>query len=339
MEPEMIQSCRVSRRGALVGLSAAALSSTTGRSRAAELDKLSYHTGWRAQAESGGFYQAVATGIYRDHGIDLELRQGGPQLDLNAQFLAGRVDLIETNAFAALNYVKENLPGVTIAAFMQKDPRILVSHPDVGNDTLPALKGKTILIATSGRFSYWQWLKAKYGFADDQARPYTFNLAPFLADKMVSVQGLATSEPFDIRRAGIEPVIHLLADHGFENYQSMVLASPKMIAEKAELLQRFVDASIKGWASYLNGDPGPGNALIKRDNPDMTDEKIAFSIDAMRKFGIMASGDATTLGLGAMTEKRWHDFYTAMVDCGAQPPGLDLSKIYTLQFVNKRVGL
>ena len=190
-----------------------------------------------------------------------------------------------------MNYIRESLPGIAVAAIFQKDPRVLLSHPGVGNDTLAALKGKPILVATSGRQTYWQWLKAKYGFTDEQARPYTFNMAPFLADKSLTQQGLLTSEPFAMRKQGIDPVIHLLADHGFDNYQTIILASPKMIKEKTDLVQRFVDASIKGWASYLGGDPSPGNALIKKDNPDMTDEMLAYAIDAMKKFGLVASGE------------------------------------------------
>ncbi len=302
------------------------------------LTKVSYQAGWLAQAEQGGFYQAIANGLYKQYGLDVEIRKGGPQIDVNAPFLAGRADFTDSNGFSVVNYVREGLPGVAVAAFFQKDPRVLLSHPNVGNDTLESLKGKPILVATTGRQSYWLWLKAKYGYSDEQARPYTFNMAPFIADKSISMQGLLTSEPLDLKTAGINSVIHLLADHGFDNYATVVLASPKMIAERPEIVQKFVDATIKGWATYLNGDPSPGNALIKRDNPDMSDEKIAYSIASMKKNGILDSGDAKTLGLGAMTTERWKRFYDQMVAAGALPTGVDVSKGYTLKFVNKGTG-
>ena len=307
--------------------------------RAQKLDKFIYQTGWRAQAEHGGFYQALGAGIYKAHGLDVEIRQGGPQLDANTLLLAGRVDFIEGNTFGSINYARENLPGLALAAFFQKDMRVLLSHPGVGNDSLPALKGKPILIATAGRQSYWQWLKAKYGYAEEQARPYTFNMAPFLADKNISQQGFLTSEPFALRQAGVDPVIHLLADHGFDNYQGLLMCLSKLPEEKPDAVQRFVDATIKGWASYLDGDPAPANALIKRDNPDMSDDKIAYAIEVMRKSGLVASGDAVRLGLGAMTKERWHSFYNDMVAVNALPAGLDIDKLFTLKFVNKRVGL
>jgi len=307
--------------------------------RAQSPDKFVYQTGWRAQAEHGGYYQALGAGIYKAHGLDVEIRQGGPQLDANALLLSGRTDFIEGNTLGALNYARESLPGLCVAAFFQKDMRVLLSHPGVGNDTLDALKGKPILIATAGRQSYWLWLKAKYGYTEDQARPYTFNMAPFLADKTLSQQGFLTSEPFALRAAGVDPVIHLLADHGFDNYQGLLMCQPKLAAEKADAVQRFVDATIKGWASYLDGDPSPGNALIKRDNPDMSDDKIAYAIDVMKKSKLLMSADAEQLGLGAMTAKRWHSFYDDMVKVGAMPAGLDIDRLFTLKFVNKRVGM
>jgi NitT/TauT family transport system substrate-binding protein len=331
----------VSRRTAGALLAGAAASSFAGvrRLRARALDKLIYQTGWRAQAQQGGFYQAIAAGIYRQHGLEVEVRHAGPQADINTLLLAGRVDFIDSNLFSALNYARENLPGIAVAAFFQKDERVLLAHPGVGNDSLPTLKGKPMLISTAGRQSFWQWLKAKYGYTDEQARPYTFSLAPFLADKNMCMQGFVTTEPFALRAAGVDPRVFLLADHGFNNYQGLMMCSPKLVNEKADVVQRFVDATIKGWASYLGGDPAPGNALIKRDNPDMTDDKIAYAIATMRQHQLADGGDAANLGLGAMTAERWRSFYTDMVDVGALPGGLAIDRLFSLQFVNKRVGM
>ncbi len=330
----------LSRRNALKLTAAAAVGTLAAPAlRAQTLDKFVFQTGWRAQAEHGGFYQAKATGLFQQAGIDVEIRMGGPQVDVSGLLLGGRVDMIVSDAYSGFNYVRENLPFLVVGAIFQKDPRVLISHPGVGNDKLTDLKGKPLLIATLGRTTYFAWMKAKYGFADEQARPYTFNLAPFLADKTMTVQGLLTSEPLDVRKAGVEPVVHVLADYGFDNYQSTLNTSRKLVNEKPDLVQRVVDCVAKGWASYLNGDAAPANALIKKDNPDMTDEKIAYAISAMKSSGMVESGDAKTLGIGAMTDARWSSFYKSMVEAGAQPAGLDVTKGYTLQFVNKRVGL
>jgi len=336
---------RLDRRAALglIGAtSASALVPMPGsRVNAQTLDKVSYQTNWRAQAEHGGFYFAVANGIYRKYGIDADIRMGGPQQNPSQLLLGGRVDMIMSNSFEAINYVKENIPFLCIASIFQKDPQVLISHPGVGHDTLAALKGKPILVGAAGRTSYWPFLKAKFGYSEDQAKPYTFNMAPFLADKQVSQQGFLSSEPFAIEQAGVKPVIHLLADAGFENYNTTINISRKMVDEKKDLVQRFVTASLEGWAEYMKDGPGnaAANALIKKDNPDMGDDKIAHAVKVMNQYGIVRSGDALKLGVGAMTDERWARFYGEMTTAGVFPAGLDIKKAYDLSFINKGVGV
>jgi NitT/TauT family transport system substrate-binding protein len=334
---------RIQRRTALrlMGAATAAVALPARIPSAQSLDKVSYLTNWRAQAEHGGFYQAVATGIYRKHGIDAEIRMGGPQQNPNQLLLGGRVDMIMSSAFEAINYVKENAPFLCIASIFQKDPQVIISHPGVGNDSLAALKGKPILVGAGGRNSYWPFLKAKFGFSDDQVRPYTFNMAPFLADKTLSQQGFLSSEPYAIEKeSGIKPIVHLIADAGFENYNTTINISRKMTEEKRDVVQRFVDASLEGWAEYIKGGPAieAANALIKKDNPDMTDDKIAYAVKVMQDKGIVRSGDALKLGIGAMTDERWKRFYETMSQVGVFPTGVDYKRAYSLQFVNKGIG-
>jgi NitT/TauT family transport system substrate-binding protein len=335
---------RLNRRaalGVLGGATASTLIPMPGsRVNAQTLDKVSYQTNWRAQAEHGGFYFAVANGIYKKYGIDADIRMGGPQQNPSQLLLGGRVDMIMSNSFEAINYVKENIPFLCIGSIFQKDPQVLISHPGVGHDNLAALKGKPILVGAAGRTSYWPFLKAKFGYAEDQARPYTFNMAPFLADKQMSQQGFLSSEPYAIEQAGVKPVIHLLADAGFENYNTTFNVSRKMVEEKKDLVQRFVTASLEGWAEYMKAGPAneAANALIKKDNPDMGDDKIAHAIKVMNQYGIVRSGDALKLGIGAMTDERWLRFYTQMTEAGVFSPGLDIKKAYSLDFVNKGVG-
>ncbi len=314
----------------------------TGRSvNAQTLDKVSYQTNWRAQAEHGGFYFAVANGIYKKYGLDADIRPGGPQQNPSQLLLGGRVDMIMSNSFEAINYVAEKIPFLCIGSIFQKDPQVIISHPGVGHDSLAALKGKPILIGAAGRTSYWPFLKAKFGFTDEQARPYTFNMAPFLADKQISQQGFLSSEPYAISQAGVNPVVHLIADSGFENYNTTINISRKMVEEKKDLVQRFVTASLEGWALYMKSAPGTdaANALIKKDNPDMTDDKIAYAVKVMNEKGIVMSGDALKLGLGAMTDARWKSFYDTMTGAGVFAPGIDISKAYSLDFINKGVGI
>lgn len=305
------------------------------------LDKISYNTNWRAQAEHGGFYYALANGFYKEAGIEADIRMGGPQLNMNQILVGGVVDMVMSNSFEAINFAREGVPFLCIGSIFQKDPQVIISHPGVGHDKLENLKGKTILVGGTGRTSYWLFLKAKYGFTDEQVRPYTFNIQPFIADKQVSQQGFLSSEPFAIEKeGGIKPVVHLIADAGFDNYNTTFTTSQKLVTEKKSVVQRFVDASLKGWAEYMKA--GPGNAaandLIKKANPDMGDDKIAHAIKVMNEYGIVKSGDALKLGIGAMTDERWKRFYETMADAGAFPKGIDYKKAYSLEFVNKGIG-
>ncbi len=305
------------------------------------LDKISYNTNWRAQAEHGGFYYAQANGLYKQAGLEADIRMGGPQLNMNQILVGGVVDIVMSNSFESINFVRENIPFLTIGSIFQKDPQVIISHPGVGHDTLDKLKGKTILVGGTGRTSYWLFLKAKFGFTDEQVRPYTFNIQPFVADKQISQQGFLSSEPFAIEKeAGIKPVVHLIADYGFDNYNTTFTTSRKLITEKKDVVQRFVDASLKGWAEYMKGGPGTdaANALIKKANPDMGDDKLAHAIKIMNDNGIVRSGDALKLGIGAMTDARWKNFYDTMAAAGAFPTGIDVTKAYSLEFVNKGIG-
>jgi NitT/TauT family transport system substrate-binding protein len=320
---------------------AAAAALVTGLAPGARaLDQVTFGTDWKAEAEHGGYYQAIATGIYKKHGIEVSLRQGGPQVNQSQLLAAGRLDFtVASNSFIPLNFVKENIPMVAVAALMQKDPAVLISHPGVGNDSLAALKGKPIMIGGDTRVGWWLFLKAKFGYTDDQVRTYDFNLAPFLADKNAVQQGYLTSEPLLIEKAGVKPNVFLIADAGYASYASLIETSQKLVADKPDLVQRFIDASIEGWVSYINGDPAPANALIKKDNPEETDELLAYAIAKMREYGIVDSGDAKTDGVGAMTDARWRAFFAVMSDEGLYPKAMAFHSAYTLRFVNHKVGL
>ena len=302
--------------------------------------KVTMQTNWRAQAEHGGYYQAVATGIYKKYDLDVTLKAGGPQINLPQLLAANAIDfMMGSDSFGGLNYVRNNVPLVVVASIFQKDPRVLIAHPGQGNDSLAALKGKPILIASASRNNYWQFLRAKYGYTDDQIRAYTFNMAPFLADKSTIQQGFLTSEPLKAQKAGIKPVVHLLADNGYVSYATTVETRWQMVKEKPDVVQRFLNATIEGWYSYLYGDRSAANALIRKDNPEMDDEQLAYSHSKMLEYGIVDSGDALKLGIGAMTDARWKEFTDTMVKAGVYPADLDLSKAYTLQFINKGHGM
>ncbi len=306
----------------------------------APLEPIEFGINWVPEAEQGGFLQAMATGIYAKHGLKVNLHVLGPQGNIDLEIASGRVQVgLVSNSFNSLNAVANNIPLIEIAAFFQKEPRVLIAHPGRGNDSLEALRGKPIMLAKSGVQTFWNFLKAKYGYTDAQIRVYTFNSGPFLADPDAIQQGLLTSEPYAIRQAGVEPVVLVLADHGYQSYADPIETTTELVRTRPDLLQRFIDASAEGWYSYMYGDPTPGNKAILAANADMNQGQIDFTIDQLRQHGIVDSADSKTLGIGAMTDARWHEFFDLMVKSGVYPASMDVSKAYTLQFVNKRVGM
>ena len=305
------------------------------------LTKVTFGTDWLAEAEHGGFYQALAMGLYRKRGLDVAIKMGGPQTNGNAAIATGQVDFqLSSGSFAALSMVEQSIPVVAVAAFFQKDPQVMITHPGMGLDTMAQLKGHPIMISAGARSGLWLFLKARFGYSDDQIRPYNFSMAPFLLDKNLVMEGFLSSEPFQIeKQAGFKPVVNLLADNGFDNYSDVILVQSKLIATKPDLVRGFVEASAEGWYHYMYGDPSPGNALIRAANKDMTQEIIDNGIKVMREHGIVDSGDSLTLGIGAMTEARWARFANTMAETGVYPKGLEAKRAYTLDFVNKGLGL
>src|ERR1700746_1863203 len=305
------------------------------------LDKVTFGTNWVAAAEHGGFYQAVADGTYKKYGLDVTILPGGPNANNRMLLLVDKLDFyLSANTLQGFDAIENHIPTVEVAAMFQKDPQVLIAHPDQGIDTFEDLKKLTLFISKEGLASYFQWLKADFGFSEARVKPYTSNPQPFLADKRSAMQGYVTSEPFAIeKQAGFTPKVFLLADYGFNSYSTLIETRRDLVATKGDLVQRFVDASIIGWMNYLYGDNKAANALIKRQNPEMTDELLAYSIAKMKEYGIVDSGDAIALGVGAMTDARMKNFYDKMVRAGVVKPSIALAKAYTLQFVNKKVGL
>ncbi len=306
-------------------------------------DKVRFATNWKAQAAHGGFYQAIADGTYKRFGLEVTLVQGGPQVNNRPLLPAGRIDFLMTgNLLHSFDNVKNGIPTIVVAGIFQKDPQALIAHPGQGYEQFASMKSAPMtLIAKDAQFSWWQWLKATHGFRDDSLKPYNYNLGPFLANSKAVQQGYSVAEPIYVQNQGhFKPVVHLLADHGFSTYSTLIETRVDTVANRPDLVQRFVDASIIGWVNYLYGDRRGANELMRRDNPEMTDSELEASVALMKQQGIVDSGDSLSKGLGAMNPERIRDFYDQMVHAGLYQTGdVDLGKVATLQFVNRAVGI
>ena len=308
---------------------------------AAAQDKVVFATNWKAQAAHGGFYQALADGTYKKLGLDVEIRQGGPQVNNRPLLPAGRIDFLMTgNLLHTFDNVRNGVPTVVVAAMFQKDPQVLLAHPGQYESWNDLKKAPVILIAKDGQFSFWQWMKQD-GFRDEQLRPYTYNSAPFLANKRSVQQGYAVAEPISIEKAaGFAPRLFLLADHGWSTYSTTIETRPELVKTRPDLVRRFVEGSIIGWVNYLHGQRAAADALIRKENPEVTQEELDQGVAKLKALGIVDSGDARTLGIGAIDPARVKDFHDKMVRAGLFKAGeVDLSRVHTTEFVNKAVGV
>ena len=322
-------------------LASSALAAGDKPAPAPALTKVTFVTDWKAQAEHGGYYQALATGLYKKAGLDVTIKQGGPSVNTPQLIAAGAVDFaMASNHFQPLNIVAAGGDAVAVAAIFQKDPQVLITHPRKDIKSIGDMKGKPILLSDATVSTWWVWAKSRYAFNDKQIRKYTFNLAPFLTDKKSIQQGYVTSEPYTIETQGkIKPQVYLLADYGYPGYSNLIMARGKDVRDRPAVVKAFVEASIDGWASYLTGDPKPANDLIKKDNSEMTDDIIAQAIKQLRDRGMVMGGDAAKQGIGAMTDARWKTFFDLMAKNKVYDAKLDFKKAYTLAFVNQARGV
>ena len=303
---------------------------------AAAATTIRFVTDWKAQAEHGGFYQAVADGLYAQRGLDVKIIQGGPDVNVPQLLAGGAADFgMGSNSFIPLNMVRSGVPITAVMAIFQKDPQVLISHPRRDLNSIADMRGKPVLISAATMTAFWPWLRTKFGFSDRQIRKYTHNLAPFIRDPNAIQEGYLTSEPYTIeKQAGFKPKVFLLADYGYPGYANMVLVPQKRIDTDRQTVQGFVDATRLGWQRYL-ANPAKGNALIKRDNPDMTDDILKQAHDKMKAHQMVMSGDGKAFGLGSMTDQRWKLFYDTMAGLGLYPKGMNYKKAYDLSFVRR----
>jgi len=293
-------------------------------------DRIVFGTNWLAEAEHGGYYQALAEGTYRKYGLDVVLKMGGPQINPLQLLAADQLDVAMGDDLQTLGAIDQGLPITTIGATFQKNPTVIIAHPGV--KSLSDLKAKPIAIGAASNTTFWPWLKQKYGFTDDQKRPYGFSVQPFLADPNLSQQGFVTSEPFSIEKGGIKPVVFLLADLGYPPYSESLVVKRSTLAKRADALKRFLRASAEGWKSYL-ANPAPAFALIKRDNPEMTDELLAYGHRKLKEYAIVTGGDAATQGILTMSDSQWRRIFDFVRSAKLGKPGADYSKAYTLDLI------
>ena len=318
----------IARRRLLRPLAVAALALSATSSFAA--DKVVFLTSWYAQAEHGGFYQALAEGLYKKYGLDVTIRMGGPQVNGMQVLASGQADFLMGYDLQVLKSVEQGVPVTTVGASFQSDLQGMMTHEDV--NSLADLKSRTVLVSTSGRTTWWPWLKTRYKLDESQSRVYTFNLQPFFADPKAAQQAYASSEVFSANKAGVKTRFFLFASDGYPPYGTTIVTMQKTVKEKPDVVARFVKASMEGWKHYL-ANPAAGNVLIKQENPGMKDDQLAWGVEKLKEYKLVDGGDAATQGIGVMTDARWQKTRDFMVETGLLKAGTNWKQAYTTQFV------
>ena len=301
------------------------------------LIQITFATDWKAQAEQGGFYQALAAGLYEKNGLKVKIIQGSANVNVPRLIASNSVEFgIGSNSFIPLNMVANKIPGKAVMAIFQKDPQIIMTHPDSDIRNLKDMRDLPIMISDASIGAFWLWLKSKYDFNDNQIRKKTFSLAPFLSNKSSIQQGYLTSEPFLVEReAGVTPRGFLLADYGYPSYGAMVLASSNVLKNNPEIVKAFVDASIEGWRQYIYDDPSLGNELIMLENNEMKEDILLQAIKKIRNYELVSNEISKGLDIGLMTDIKWESFFKTMSINGVYEKDLEWRESFTLDFINK----
>ena len=304
-------------------------------------DKVTFGTNWLAQGGHGGFYQALVDGTYAKYGLDVTIEQGGPQVNNRPFLAAGKYDfLMAGNLLQSMDNVRNGIPTIVVASYFEKDPQILMAHKGEYKSFEDLANAPQILIGKDGQFSFWQWMVKAKGFKDESLRPYGYNMAEYLQDTKMVQQGYATSEPNAAKAQGADPDVYVLADYGWNTYSTTIEARTEMVESNPDLVQRFVDASTIGWYNYLYHDNAAANAAIMAANPDQSIELLTAEVASMKEYGIIGTGAQAEMGIGAIDMARVQGFYDLAVESGILEAGsVDIAKVATDQFVNKKVGM
>ena len=315
---------------------AAALALSAGPAVAQEkkLTPVRFTLNWIPTPDHSGYYAAKIGGIYEKYGLDVEIRPGGPQVNVHQLLAAKQTDMIMGTTMRAFNARHEGIPIVTVASWYQKDATTFMLHPDNKASNLADLKANQVMIPNISKVNYWPWMKAKFGFSDDQLKPYDFAYRSWALNPNAISQGYITSDKPNMAGVGVpNGRSMLLADHGWNQYINTVDVLEEMIEKKPEVIRAFLRATAEGWRQYLK-DPTATNAELTRLNPDLSRETAAYGYEVITTYRLLGVASADEGKIGTISDARLKAFAEEMVKAGAIPASDAYEKSYTLKFMD-----
>jgi len=232
------------------------LGSTWSCARAA--DHLTLQLKWVAQAQFAGYYVAQAKGFYKDVGLDVTIKPGGPDINPSQVMAGGGADVDIDWMPSALAAREKGVPLVNIAQVYQKSGMELTCRNDSGVKSPADFKGKTLGVWFSGNeYPFLAWMsKLNYttnGGPDGvNVLKQGFNVDPLLQKQAACISTMTYNEYWQLIEAGMKPdqlTVFKYENQGVATLEDGLYTTESKLKDPASVdkLARFLKASMKGW--------------------------------------------------------------------------------------------
>jgi NitT/TauT family transport system substrate-binding protein len=288
---------------------------------------------WYPEAEHGGYYAALVHGYFKDAGLNVTIRPGGPGVPVIQDVATGRVEFGISNADQILVGRAREADVVAVFAALQTSPRCIMVHEASGIKQFADLKNLTLAINQNSTFG--NYLQRKVSLDGCTIVPYPGNVSTFLLNLNFAQQAYVFSEPFTAKKEGGDPHSLMAAEIGFNPYTSTLITESSMIKDKPDLVRDFTRAVQKGWEKYLT-DPAETNRFILAQTDQMNDEDLdILEFGAKELQALCLPGDSIeTVLLGNMTKERWQKMADQLVECEVvDKVSLNVDDAFTTKFL------
>ena len=214
---------------------------------AAALDQVSMQLKWKHQFQFAGYYAALEQGFYRDAGLDVSIREGGPDIDVTEAVATGKADF----GVCSANVLRDWTAGrrlVVLAVIFQHSPAIILVPRRADISNVSELRGRT-LMDTPGSDEIAAMLK--HEGVDYNALPriaHQGDPRDLLAGKADAMVAYSTNEPFVLERLGAAYRTFSPSTYGIDFYGDNLCTSEAEVNAHPERVAAFRAASLKGWA-------------------------------------------------------------------------------------------
>ena len=291
---------------------------------------------WVHTIEFAGFYEAEANQLYQNVGLTVDLRSGGYDADGNfidpiQSVASGQADFGIVGGDALLLARAQGQPLVAIATIYQQNPVVLIALASAGITRPQDLVGQRVGVqqGTVTEREYVALLTAqKIDRRSITEVPLTtFTLDPLLNGELDVYPGFVTNQPVTLRQDGQDISMILPGDYGIDLYANVIFATEDTIANRADLVERFLKATLQGYTAAV-ADPAGAAKLSVAHNPDLTVENETASMQASLPLIQPAESQ-----IGMMNGGVWEFMQNVLIEQGLLAEPLDLEQAYTLTFL------